>query len=166
MTADPRLLRWVQPKWNHRRYELKDGDDATVATLDYRGSWRTKPVLSFEGEELEFQGRGFLKSNVAIMRGAQEIALFSPKATRGDITFVNGRKFILKRRKMFSSEHVIFASDNEEVLALKRTPRFLRAECAVTLSPSAYKYPETRVLMALVWYHMLAAAQAGVTAAS
>jgi hypothetical protein len=166
MAAVSTLLRWVQPKWNHRRYELRDETDTVVATLDYRGKWRTKPVLSFEGEELEFQGRGFLKSNVAIVRGEQEIALYKPKATRGEITFVNGRKFTLTRRKIFSSEHVVSASDNEEVLSLKRTPRFFRAECVVTLSPSAYKYPETRVLIALAWYQMLVATQAAVTAAS
>jgi hypothetical protein len=166
MAAESGVLRWVQPKWNQRRYELRDANDATVATLDYSGKRRARPVFCFEGEELEFQRRGFLKANVAIVRGEQEIASYTPKATRADITFVSGRKFTLKRRKIFSSEHVISASDNEEIMALKRTPRFLRAECTVTLSPSAYKYPETRVLMALTWYQMLAAAQAAVTAAS
>jgi hypothetical protein len=166
MAEASRVLRWVQPKWNHRRYELRDESDSLVAALDYRGKWRTKPTLSFEGEELAFQGRGFLKINIAIMRDGQEIALYKPKSMSGEISFMNGRKFVLRRKGFFKTEHIVTAADNEEVMSLKRTPRFLRAECAVTLSPSAYKYPETRVLMALAWYQMLASAQAATAAAT
>ena len=164
--AATRTFRWIQPSWKRRIYELRDGDDAVIATFEYRGMWRTRATLCFEGEELEFQGRGFLKSNTAIVRGAQDIALYKPKSFSGEITFMTGRKFWWRRKGLFKSSCMFTTADNEDLMTFKNTPRFFRSESSLTVSPSAEQYPETRILMALGWYLMLASAQAATAAAS
>jgi hypothetical protein len=158
------MVRWVQPKWSARTYELRTADDTVIAKFEYRGKWRTTPVLTFEGEELTFKGRGFFKTDVAIMRGDQEIALYKPKSFSGVITFINGSVFTWKSKGFFSGRYVIVDADNEEVMTFRSKTRWFRSEAEVTLAANAQKYPELRILTAIGWYIMMASAQAATAA--
>ena len=166
LTAGSTTLRWVQPSWKRRDYQLQDADGNVVATMEYRGKWRTRPTVTLDGEELEFRGRGFFKTDVALMRGDQEIARNRWKGLKGEITFVNGRTFIWRRKGFFAATYVVTAADNEEILSFKNQHRFFRTEIIIAVSPSAYRYPELRVLAAYGLYIMMAAAQAATAAAT
>jgi hypothetical protein len=161
-----RELRWVQPKWSRRNYELKAGEQ-TIARMEYRGKWRSTPFIILDDEELAIRSRNFWQSKFGVMRGEQEIALYqSGSLGKGDITFISGRRFSWRSKGAFSRIYAWVAPDNEEVMTFKSVSRFARSESIVTLSPSCDKYPETRILTAFGWFRMLAAAQAAAAAAT
>jgi hypothetical protein len=167
MSTPQRELRWVQPKWNRRCYELKEGE-AVVAQLEFR-TWKSVPHIILDGgEELTIRSRNFWRTKTAIMRGAdQEIALYQRRTGgKNELTFVSGRTFIWKRNSIWSSSYTFIAADNEELMKFKTVSRLARSEASVTLSPGSDKYPETRLLMAFGWYLMLAEAQAAAAAAT
>jgi hypothetical protein len=164
MTAVPTTeLRWIQPKWNHRRYELRDGE-RVVAEFEYRGKWRPIAYLTLDGEELSFRGKGFLRTTIAVMRGEQEIAVFKQKARTGEMTFMNGRTFRWNRKSIWSTTFSFIAPDNEVLFTIKTAARWFRSEAVITVAPGGAKYPELRILFGMAWFQIMAAAQAGTAA--
>ena len=160
-------LRWVQPHWKHRKYELKDGDQ-TVARLEYRGSWKTMTYIILDQEELMLRRRGVFRAAVLILRGEQEIARFEESGkNKKTLSFVTGRHFRWGRQGFWSSRYTFTAPDNAVLMTFKSVHRFLRSESVVQLhEPTSSRYPETRLLLAFGWYLMLASAQAAATAAA
>jgi hypothetical protein len=166
MKNAPDGLRWVQPKWNRRHYELRDGERVLVR-VEHRGSWRPAVYILLDGEELELRQRSAWRSTLLIMRGKQQVAVFEQSGpNRNQVRFVSGRQFRWKRNGFWSLNYDFVAPDNEVVASFKRVARLFRSEGVVTLSPSSYKYPEMRILLALGWYLLLASGQAAAAAAT
>jgi hypothetical protein len=150
-------LRWVQPKWSQRRYELRAGE-RVIAQLEYRGTWRPIPYIVFDSEELTVRTTGFWKSKTAIMHGDREIAQVQRTGSKAVVSFMSGRSFTWRRKGFWSTSYLFVAPDNEEILIFKYLPRLRRLEGSVQVSPSGAKYPEVRILTVLGWYLMLAGA--------
>ena len=162
MITPTRELRWVQPKWSRRCYELIDGDQV-IAKLEYR-TWKSVPYITLDNEELVIRARNFWQSKLGVMRGEQEIALYQRgNWGKGEVTFISGRRFVWQRKSTWSTTYMFTAADNEELITFKTVARLARSEAKLTLSPSSEKYPEMRILMAFGWYLMMAAAKAGTT---
>jgi hypothetical protein len=161
----PTELHWAQPKWTQRRYELKAGEQ-TIARFEYRGSWRPVAHAFITDQEITFR-TGFLKTDIVIMdeRSGAQIAVFK-RSRPAAVSFTNGRTFRWKRQGFWSPYWTFLAPDNEVLVTLKRRSAFLRQGATVTLSSSAFKYPEVRILVTLGWYLLLAAAAQAAAAAS
>jgi hypothetical protein len=164
MRAVARELRWVQPHWNHRKYELRDGD-STIARLEHRGSWKPMVYIILDQEELTIRGHGGLRPYIQILRGDQEIARYEQTGkNKNHITFMTGRRFLWKRTGFWSATYDFKAPDNDVLMTFKTAPRLFRSEAIVTLSAGSEKYPEQRILMAFGMYLLHAAAQVGMMA--
>ena len=151
-------LRWIQPKWNRRHYELKDGEQ-TIARLEYRSWWKDEVFIILDQEELVVKGKGFFKSQYAILRGSQEIALYNGPDAKQQLVFMTGRRFTWKRLNKWSSPYSFLAADNDVLMTFKSGSRFFRMESIVELADGSAKYPETRLLLAFGWYLTVSAAQ-------
>ena len=166
MKAVTQELRWVQPHWNHRKYELKDGD-VTIARLEHRGSWKPMVYIILDQEELAIRGRGALRPYIQILRGEQEIARYEQTGkNKNQITFITGRRFRWSRTGFWSSTYTFAAPDNDVLMTFKMVHRLVRSEASVSLSTGSEKYPEKRILTAFGMYLLLAAARAGMIAAA
>jgi hypothetical protein len=152
-------LRWVQPHWRHHKYELKDGDQ-TLVRLEQRGRWQSQFYILLDEQELAVRSRGVFRARTLILHGEEEIARFDHTgADKNAVRFVNGRRFQWRRNGIWLATYSFVAPDNEVVMTFKNTHRWLRSEAVVTISPSTYKYPEMRTLLAFGWCLMLLAAQ-------
>jgi hypothetical protein len=158
-------VRWVQPNWKQREYELRDGD-ATLARLQFRGTWKETVTIFLDSEELTIASSGFWRTRYTILRGDREIAVYNGEGGRKQLVFMTGRRFSWKTRSVWSSAYSFVAEDNEVLMTFRNKGRWLRAECLVELAPSSYKYPELRLLMAFGWFLKLKQSQAAATAAA
>lgn len=158
-------LRWVQPRWNQRHYELHDGE-TIVARLEYRGSWKETVLIALDTEELTVRKSGFWRTRYVLLRGDQEIAAWNGEGARNQLVFITGRRFAWKRQGFWSGAYSFIAPDNEVLMTFKSKARWLRSECLVTVAPATEKYPETRLLLAFGWFLMLAQAHAAAVAAA
>ena len=165
MKAVARELRWVQPHWKHRKYELRDGE-STIARLEQRGSWKPVVHIILDNEELTVRTRGALRPYIQILRGDLEIARYEQSGkSKNQITFMTGRRFRWARTGFWSSTYSFTAPDNDVLMTFKTVHRLFRSESIVGLSTGSQKYPELRILMAFGMYLLLASAAGMMTAA-
>ena len=157
-------LRWVQPNWKQRKYELRDGS-ATIARLEFRGTWKEDVAIFLDGEELGIRSAGFWRTTYAIMLGDREVAVYNGPTARKQLAFVNGRRFTWKSKSIWSSPNSFVADDNHVLMTFRSKARWFRSECLVQVSPGADKYPETRLLLAFGWYLTLKQSQAAAAGA-
>ena len=158
-------LRWVQPNWKQREYELREGE-TTLARLKLRGTWKESVSIFLDSEELTIGSSGFWRTRYAILRGDREIAVYNGEGGRKQLVFMTGRRFSWKARSIWSSAYSFVAEDNEVLITFRNKGRWLRTECLVELAPSSYKYPELRLLTAFGWFLKLKQSQAAATAAA
>lgn len=158
-------LRWVQPNWKQREYELRDGE-TTLARLKFRGTWKESVSIFLDSEELTISSSGFWRTYYTILRGEREIAVYNGEGGRKQLVFMTGRRFSWKSKSVWSSAYSFVAEDNEVLMTFRDKARWLRAECLVELAPSSYKYPELRLLMAFGWFLKLKQAQAAAAGAA
>jgi hypothetical protein len=158
-------LRWVQPRWNKRQYELHD-ETTIIARLEYRGSFKESVSITLDSEELTVRKLGFWRTRYVILRGEQEIAAWNGEGARDQLLFMTGRRFAWKRKSLWSGAYSFIAPDNEVLMTFSSKARWLRSECLITVSPSTDRYPETRLLLAFGWFLMLAQASAATAAAT
>lgn len=153
-------LAWTQPKWTQRVYELRDGD-VVLGTMSFHGKWKSVAHASYGDEKYQISNEGFWKNRVLVKPEGSDSAIADVQTVRGtkEVRFMNGRVFTLKRVGTFWSVTWEFrAPDNDLLLTIRNNNKFLRGGALIETGPNAERYSETKVLVILGWYMMLAAA--------
>ena len=154
-------LRWVQPDWKHRKYELRDGE-TTLARLEFRGKWKESAFIFLDAEQLAVESSGFWKTRYVIRLGEREVAVHNGPAAPKQLAFVNGRRFTWKRKSTWSSAYNFVADDNHVLMTFRSKSRWFRSECLIEVAAGADKYAETRLLLAFGWFLILKQEQGAV----
>jgi hypothetical protein len=158
-----RALRWRQPNWRKRYYELHADDGRIMATLDQPSAWKRHAVVVIEGRRLAIRAVGFWQNRIVARDEATGVDVAEYKVGRkGKLTFKTGRVFHWKRKSIWKPIHAFIAADNDEVVTFAREAKWFTMNAAVNISPNGAKYPELPVLLAFGWYLMiLSAANSG-----
>lgn len=153
--AEP--LRWEQPSWLRRDFELRAGPDV-VATL----RWPSLFGWTALGETAE--GRYRLRL-VSIWRGTvlihpgdsdAELAVWQPRwLGGGTVRFTGGRTFRIRRGDFWHRRWIVEDETGAPVFSLHARWHFLRERASVELQPGAERVPELSALLLIAWFARL-----------
>jgi hypothetical protein len=150
-------LAWVQPSsWKHR-YELRAGEDALIAVMEWDGVFKTTATAQTAEGVWHLRRKGFFKMFSEIQReGASEPALsMRSRWNRGGLTLPNGRT-LEWRPDNFWSTHWVFADEaTGQRLIEYRYGGFFKYHADLILYPEAEELPYLDLLIVLGWYALL-----------
>lgn len=158
-------LVWVKPKWSRFFFELRAGE-TVVATLAWTGGSRA--VAECAGARYRFSREGWLRQRILVREGAsggasgddapeETVATFARRRGDGTLTFPDGRTFLWRKPRVWTSERV-WADRNETVL-VRFNPVTRESPVTVLSQPPAADLAELPLLILLGQYLIVLAAQ-------
>ena len=150
-------LRWLRLGWIKSSYELMDDEGETYATLDWKGVFSEKALLSTAYGDYELRWRGLIRRHVPIVDTAsgQEVGRLN-LGIRDSGTFLieSGTRFRFKCTSMWRSRFAVLDDVGDTVATLGFTGWLSigRTGGKVWLGPAAIRGRELLVLIAVGWY--------------
>ena len=112
-----RELRWRQPNWKKRNYELHADDGRVIATLAQPSAWKRHAIVVIENRTLTIRPVGFLQNRIVARDEGTGVDVAEYQVSgKGALSFKTGRVFYWKRKSIWKSIHGFIAADNDEVV--------------------------------------------------
>ncbi|MGA2135255.1 MAG: hypothetical protein ABSH50_23455 [Bryobacteraceae bacterium] len=164
-----RQLTWRQAEALRRYFQLMDGE-REIASVRFESLGGSRATGQSGGKAWTFKRTGFLSPKITIREPGsdKDIAAFSPGwMGSGWIAFAGGRRFQLRHTNFWGTAWAFEAEDGAPAVLLSAHPGFFKQGGVATVTQAAAGWPETPVLLLLIWYVRIlanedAAASAGV----
>ncbi len=145
-------LHWQQPSMWKGRYELRNADDETVATIQRTGVLKQRAEVDALGNRWIFERNGFIRFHITIQSAVtgDEPARFDYNwsLSGGVLTFTDGKRFRWQRGNWLGSKWTWVNELNEPIVGFQ-TGGLFRLNGEIDIDPDVTM--KTRVLPLLLF---------------
>jgi hypothetical protein len=146
-------LRWVQPSFWSRRYELQNESGEVLAIITRQGIFGQQAEAEALGNHWLFERKGVFRRKIYIQSigTGESPAHFVYRFNEGKLEFRFDETVYWKRGNFFGSLWQWKTADGQPLVSFKMVG-LLRLGCEVTIAPGAEEYTALPLLLLLGWY--------------
>jgi hypothetical protein len=167
--ALPQELEWRLQSACQRQFELAAGSEP-IATLRFQSRLGSLALGECGGNEWTFKRTGFFAPKITVRAAGSDVdlAVFAfdmMGGGRGSVSFGGGRRFLLRQTNFWATQWVFESEDRTAAVSLSAHMNPFKTSGTLQVAPTAAAWPETPVLLLLIWYVRTLTSEDGATAA-
>jgi len=161
-------LEWRRQTGVRRQFELMGGGEP-IASLRFQSVLGSLAVGECAGNQWTFKRTGFFAPKITVRAAGSDtdLAVFTANMMGGggSLVFGGGRRFHLRQANFWATQWVFETENGEAAASLTAHVNPFQVSGTVQAAPAAAAWPETPVLILLIWYVRILMNEDGATGA-